>query len=145
MVRGDLSAIDPKTFTRDIGGDPYWIDLNVVNRRFEELKVKLADKLTVLVGHNAFMDLINFYQCFFGQLPDRVEDFQSIMHQIFPMVVDTKYLASHSSKVMNDRSGLEELSEDLAKLTEPVIGKSLLHLDLSPSRNVTQVSSSNGL
>ena len=124
LVGGDLSTVDPRTFNKTPENEPFWIDLNEVVREFHELRRRLSNKRMVLVGHNIFIDLVNFYKCFFGPLPDKVEDFQSVMHQLFPMIIDTKYLATHNSVALNARSGLEELDEELSKLTEPVIGMS---------------------
>lgn len=53
----------------------------------------LADNATTIVGHNLFLDLIYLYACFFGPLPDRVEDFQGAIKKIFPVAIDTKYIA----------------------------------------------------
>ncbi|KAL6717015.1 hypothetical protein ACLMJK_004929 [Lecanora helva] len=90
--------------------------------RFEELLTELRTKLTVIVGHNVFIDLIYFYSCFFGPLPDRVEDFQCLMKNLFPMVFDTKYLADK----INDNSpfynsSLEGLNQELSRLPFPVV------------------------
>ena len=124
MVGGNLGAIDPRVFARSPTGEPIFMDLAVVTRRFNDLQHRLRQNRTVLVGHNLFMDLINFYKCFFGQLPDRVEDFQSIMNQLFPMIIDTKYLATHNTvNATHARSSLDELDEELNKLLVPVIGK----------------------
>ena len=117
MVGGDLSAIDPKTLETVVEGRS-----EEVIRAFDELRDQLKAKRTILVGHNVFLDLINFYKCFFGKLPDRVEDFKRIMHKLFPVVIDTKYLATHN--VVNpelSRSALEDLDGELSKLPVPVI------------------------
>ena len=53
----------------------------------------LIEKTSMLVGHNLFIDLIYLFACFFGQLPDRVEEFQARVAVIFPLIVDTKYVA----------------------------------------------------
>lgn len=124
MVGGDLGAIDPKVFARSPTGQPIFVDLALITRQFNDLQHQLKQNRTVLVGHNLFMDLINFYKCFFGRLPDRVEDFQSIMNQLFPMIIDTKYLATHNNvNATHARSSLEELDEELNKLSVPIIGK----------------------
>ena len=124
MVGGDLGAIDPRIFARSPNGQPIFVDLGVITRQYSDLQHRLRQNRTVLVGHNLFMDLINFYKCFFGQLPDRVEDFQSIMNQLFPMIVDTKYLATHNNvNVTHARSSLEDLDEELNTLPVPVIGR----------------------
>ena len=91
--------------------------------QFTELCKTLKGKGTVFVGHNLFLDLIYFYTLFFGPLPDRVEGFQRIIAQLFPLVFDTKYLADK----INDnsplyRSSLQEIDQELSKLPVPIIG-----------------------
>ena len=122
MVGGDLSTLDPSTFSRNSKGEPFWVDLREVRRDFDHLRTKLSAKRTTLVGHNLFVDLVNFYQCFIGKLPDRVEEFQTAIHGLFPRVIDTKYLATYEGDSSNKWSGLKELDEDLKKLTAPVFG-----------------------
>ena len=91
--------------------------------RFAEICKTLKEKRTVLVGHNLFLDLIYFYTFFFGPLPDRVEGFQKLISQLFPLVFDTKYLADK----INDnsplyKSSLQEIDQELSKLPVPIIG-----------------------
>ena len=121
MAGGNLDPVDPVSFIQPVDDKPVWVDVKKANAEFQELKDQLAKKRAVLVGHNVFMDLINFYKCFFGKLPDRVEEFSAIMHRLFPLIVDTKYMATHESTEINARSGLDELDFDLAKLPLPAI------------------------
>ena len=91
--------------------------------RFTELCQALKEKKFVVVGHNLFLDLIYFYTFFFGPLPDRVESFQKVIAQLFPLVFDTKYLADK----VNDnsplyKSSLQEIDQELSKLPVPIIG-----------------------
>ncbi|KAL9131108.1 MAG: hypothetical protein Q9217_000870 [Psora testacea] len=79
-------------------------------------------KRTILVGHNLFLDLIYLYACFFGPLPDQLEEFQAIIGTLFPMIIDTKYLAD----IINQnspryRSSLEDIDEELSKIPSPAI------------------------
>jgi len=113
MVCGDLAGIDPRSFARSVTGEPVFVDPEAVSRHFEQLKDQLK-------GHQT--DLVNFYKCFLGKLPDRVEDFQKTMHKLFPMIIDTKYLATHNCGSINPRSSLEEIEEDLRELFVPLIG-----------------------
>lgn len=53
---------------------------------------KLRDTKKTLVGHNCFYDLVHIYQSFYGELPAALADFKSAWTQLFPLVVDTKYL-----------------------------------------------------
>lgn len=122
MTGGDLSAIDPMTFEPS-STEPRWLNVKEIQREWDETKDILRKKQTVLVGHNLFMDLINFYKCFFGKLPDRLEDFQAIIHRMFPLIIDTKYLATHNSPDPNSRSGLEELDLELNQQPVPIIGQ----------------------
>lgn len=124
MVGGDLTDLDRYQF-------PVYVDgrQEVVAQNLKDLKTSLQGKRTVLVGHNVFMDLMYFYKSFFGTLPDKVEDFQRIIHELFPIVVDTKYLATHNREnPAMANSSLEQLDVDLARLPfdkVPVIGRSL--------------------
>lgn len=95
-----------------------------VQEKYEGLFDRLKSKKTVLVGHNVFIDLIYFYSSFLGQLPNKVEDFQHRIHEIFPTIIDTKYLATQDSvNPALTRSSLEELDGDLTTfIPAPVIG-----------------------
>lgn len=118
MVRGDLSPIVPWNL------QPVLAESKDRKPQFIGLFDRLKEKRTVLVGHNVFMDLVYFYACFFGKLPDQVEEFQRIVHDLFPIVVDTKYLATHSSdNPARSRSSLEDLDEELAEISVPLIGQ----------------------
>ena len=115
---GDLSRIDPHSLT-----SPADTKSDAVAAKLNFLRKQLRGHSTVLVGHNIFLDLIYFYACFFGPLPDRVEDFQHCIHQLFPRVIDTKYLATHSlDSPALARSSLEELDKELSKQQQPSIG-----------------------
>ena len=122
MVGGDLSKVDVVSFMRNATGEPFWIDLKEARRDFDQLRTKLSAKRTTLVGHNLFVDLVNFYQCFFGKLPDTVKEFQLVIHQLFPRIIDTKYLATYQGDASNAWSGLKELDQSLHKLTVPIFG-----------------------
>lgn len=122
MIGGDLSGIDPRSFARSVTGEPIFINLEEMSRHFDRLKDQLKCHQTVLVGHNIFTDLVNFYKCFLGRLPDKVEEFQSTIHKLFPMIIDTKYLATHNCGSISPKSSLEEIEENLRELFEPRIG-----------------------
>ncbi|KAL8704638.1 MAG: hypothetical protein Q9201_002224 [Fulgogasparrea decipioides] len=114
---GDLSGIDAYSFNPAVPQDK-----NTIAIKFNGLRKQLRGQSTVLVGHNIFLDLIYFYACFFGPLPDRVEDFQRCIHQTFPRIIDTKYLATHSlDNPALARSSLDELDEELSKQAQPLI------------------------
>ena len=90
---------------------------------FMELCQTLKEKQTVVIGHNLFLDLIYFYTLFFGPLPDRVEGFQRIIAQLFPLVFDTKYLADKiNDNSPSYKSSLQEIDQELSKLPVPIIG-----------------------
>ena len=122
MVGGDLSGINVMNFARTSQGQAHWIDLKEFQHDFDELRAKLSSKRTILVGHNLFMDLIYLYHTFLGILPAQVEDFQQTIHQLFPFIVDTKYLATQNNVDSNAKSGLEELNQEMEKVPVPLIG-----------------------
>ncbi|KAL8728007.1 MAG: hypothetical protein Q9166_005678 [cf. Caloplaca sp. 2 TL-2023] len=118
---GDLSAINPDSFNQ--GGE---VRQESANAKLIRLRKQLWGRSTVLVGHNLFMDLIYFYACFFGPLPDKVEDFQRVIHELFPRIIDTKYLATHDDPDLED-SELGQLDEQLSKQEAPKIELHLAH------------------
>ncbi|KAI9713645.1 MAG: hypothetical protein M1812_006617 [Candelaria pacifica] len=121
MVQGDLSGVDARNFARSKDGEPVFVDLDEVNKQLEDVKSVLREKPTVLVGHNLFTDLVNFYRCFLGPLPPRVKDFQRDMNRIFPMIIDTKYLATHNCGSINPKSSLGEIETELRSQIVPLI------------------------
>lgn len=114
----DLSAIDAHSF--------YTTQKTRQERaaaEFISVRELLKGNSTVLVGHNLFLDLIYFHACFFGPLPDKVEDFQRTIHEMFPRIIDTKYLATHNIEPPAlAGSSLEELDMRFSKQEEPVLG-----------------------
>jgi len=115
LARGNLEGLTANSF---LGHK------DDVAEALSDLKAALQAKQTILVGHNVFMDLVYLYQCFFGPLPDLVEDFQEVMHELFPVIIDTKYLATRDEvHPALARSSLEELDDQLSAQKFPIIGK----------------------
>lgn len=124
---GDLAAIANGGWIYPSSPIPE-LKKNLIASKFEKTLHKLKAKRTILVGHNLFIDLIYFFTCFFGPLPDRVEEFQSIVGQLFPLVFDTKYLADKiNDNSPHYRSSLEDIDRELSKLLIPVIGAFCSH------------------
>jgi poly(A)-specific ribonuclease len=85
MSGGDLSGMNPREFGRTLGGEAKFVDMEAINKRFETVRERLQRKRTVLVGHNLFTDLIYLYRVFLGKLPDKIEDFRHVIHDLFPL------------------------------------------------------------
>lgn len=49
-----------------------------------------------LIGHNIFLDLIHIMNQFICPLPESYIEFKEAIHQVFPQIYDTKYIASAS-------------------------------------------------
>ena len=127
MTGGDLSGI-PTTWFSDESGDQSETAQKVIDKEFAEVMVALKDKEHTIVGHNLFTDLVCLYTTFVGPLPSGVEDFQDRIHGLFPIIIDTKYLATegHDSMSTVMRKSLSELLEPFKKIHTPLI---LLHED----------------
>ena len=81
-------------------------------RKFVDgLQQRLNSRRTITIGHNCFTDLIYLYRCFIGELPPRLEDFQELIREMFPAVVDTKYIASFGESWHS--TSLQEVEEKL--------------------------------
>lgn len=127
LVGGDLDldvmnlAKDPET------GKDISINLEDVVGRFSRVKESLKHKRPVVVGHNVFTDLVNLYSTFVGELPPTVAEFRSQTHELFPFVIDTKYMATHGDKNSASASSLEDMAESLSSQKHPVTGKIYLN------------------
>ncbi|KAL2819250.1 ribonuclease H-like domain-containing protein [Aspergillus granulosus] len=121
LAGGDLSHLSPNYFT-GIKANSSPADVAKSTLDFaDDFKARLKARRPILVGHNLFMDLIYFFRCFFGPLPDQVEDFQSMVHEHFPVLIDTKYLATHDCGSINPTSSLKEINDKLIQIPIPMI------------------------
>lgn len=96
LIGGDLSGIKSNLCGPSIGGvgKVDQSDMHLSRRQVQELKTTFEGRKTIIVGHNCFLDLIYFHKTFIGELPETLKEFQSSIHEIFPLLIDTKYMAS---------------------------------------------------
>jgi len=122
LVGGDLTSLDTNTF------DPLMAQAENPNFTVEELSSALKNHLkenrVVFVGHNCFTDLVFFYHHFIGKLPDTVEEFKALVHCVFPLVIDTKYLFTYNEVTSNAQSSLGDANKELARVAFPKISMS---------------------
>ncbi|PKX99583.1 CAF1 family ribonuclease [Aspergillus novofumigatus IBT 16806] len=121
LAGGDLTNLDSGYLIGIMASSAAVESKYPLNEFSDKLKQRLKEHRPVLVGHNLFSDLIYFCRCFFGPLPSKVEEFQSMAHELFPVLMDTKYMATHNCGSINPRSSLSELNENLAKKAIPKI------------------------
>lgn len=120
LSNGNLDDIPIEWFVDDSGEKPE-LKTNAVKLAFDVLKKKLKEKDHILVGHNLFTDMVFLYNTFFGQLPDKVVDFQEAIHRLFPNVLDTKYIHTIGDTSMSSRGNLKELLRPFLKVHLPLI------------------------
>ncbi|KAK0096480.1 hypothetical protein PV326_005374 [Microctonus aethiopoides] len=58
---------------------------------------KIAESGKLIVGHNMLLDLCHIVHQFFGPLPDSYAEFKSLIHGLFPKLLDTKIIAQSES------------------------------------------------
>lgn len=123
LAGGDLSKL-PAYYFRSISSSSRAVEQTVNLDEFSnKLKRQIKSHRPTLVGHNLFTDLVYFCSCFFGPLPEKIEDFQAMAHGLFPTLIDTKYMATHDCGSINPTSSLTEINDDLALITMPRIGE----------------------
>jgi poly(A)-specific ribonuclease len=128
LVSGELNEVDIKSaLTSDLSGTNVDYDSSMGDDTFRISRVAalLAKRRPVIVGHNVLGDLIFLYQSFVQDLPERVEKFQKLLRDDFPLIVDTKYMATHNCGGINPASSLEQLDEMLISQSKPAIGRLL--------------------
>jgi DNA polymerase III epsilon subunit-like protein len=120
LVGGDLSGIQPEWFASKSSDKPE-AQLPYIKTELAQVIATLQKKKHILVGHNVFTDLGFLYKTFIGNLPATVENFQAEIHELFPTVFDTKYLATHNNDSMNPQANLKELLAPFRKVHVPLI------------------------
>jgi poly(A)-specific ribonuclease len=123
MGNGDLDSIDPMSFAKNVDGISTAADLDHIKSKFHRALMRLKDRQGVLVGHNMFTDLVYLYHTFIGPLPDTLKEFCALTHELFPRIVDTKYLATYAGGDLNRSPPLEEIAEEYATQPLPDIGE----------------------
>jgi poly(A)-specific ribonuclease len=122
LAGGDLSNIGPNWFCVGPTGESAFIDTSLKKLELSSLTKTLAAKSRVLVGHNLFTDLIFLYHTFIGNLPPTVTEFQQKIHALFPMVIDTKYMATRKTLIdSRQSSSLQDLHQVLKSQRIPQI------------------------
>lgn len=123
MTGGSLHMIDLRWFAQDpVTGAAVCFDVDDFSSRLNRASNLLRDHRPVLVGHNLFTDLVYLYQCFIGELPETIEEFRILIHDLFPVIVDTKYMATHNCGNINPASSLEQIEQALRNEQVPRIG-----------------------
>ncbi|NWW65572.1 PNDC1 ribonuclease, partial [Ifrita kowaldi] len=68
-------------------------------RGFTNLFHILVKAKKPLVGHNMFMDLMHLHDKFYRPLPESYEEFKRNIHNLFPVIIDTKTVTKSVQKV----------------------------------------------
>lgn len=88
--------------------------LEVIGLRVLLKEISKSKKL--IVGHNCLLDLMYLTTQCFDELPADYNDFKTLIHRIFPNVIDTKFIASSEKfKEMFPSSVLNQMQERLAQ------------------------------
>lgn len=125
IAGNDLSNIDLKSLAKDPNtGEAIFVDLQDYRARFNRAQSLVRDRPRVVVGHNFFLDIVYIYRTFIGQLPETVEEFQRLLHALFPLIIDTKYVATHNCGDINPMSSLQQIAEYLEVQEKPTISES---------------------
>lgn len=134
LTGGDLSGLPSTWFSEESDKHPE-LSQKDVDKKFEEVKATLKHKEHIIVGHNLFTDLVCIYKTFIGPLPTSVEAFQERIHSLFPIVIDTKYLATdgHGSMSTVMRKSLAELLEPFKTIHTPLVLLHEQHTSYGPS------------
>lgn len=118
--------IDTGVVGRRIMGESQAETTILFKQRLRQLEESLKAHQTILVGHNCFLDLVYIYHNFYGALPETVEEFQQALHETFPLIIDTKYMATINRPYEARALQLYQIAEGLSKMEKPVIGASAL-------------------
>jgi len=127
LCGGNFGRIDLRSFGKDpTTGAAIFCDIDDYSARLNRARQTLARSHPVIVGHNVFLDLVYLYKTFIGTLPATIEEFGEAIHKLFPMIVDTKYLATHNCGDLIPASSLRDIEAMLRSQQKPEL---ILHSD----------------
>ncbi|KAH9866585.1 hypothetical protein J1614_008276 [Plenodomus biglobosus] len=118
---GNIDRADPLYLPRTSSGFVMTSEAFDVKDRYDRAVERLKSRQPVLVGHNMFTDIVYFYRTFVGELPDTLQGFREAIHELFPKIVDSKYLATHAEGDLNASPTLQEIAKDLSRQHLPEI------------------------
>ncbi|KAF2846408.1 CAF1-domain-containing protein [Plenodomus tracheiphilus IPT5] len=111
---GDIDRADPLYLPRLSSAHVVTADAYDIKDRYDRAVARLKTRQPVLVGHNMFTDIVYFYRTFVGELPDTLQGFREAIHELFPKIIDTKYLATYAEGDLNASPTLQEIAEGLS-------------------------------
>lgn len=122
MLGNNISGMDLKECAKDaVTGEPIFYDKDDYKAQFTRAQSLLKKNPKVLVGHNCFLDLVYVYRTFIGDLPDTVEEFQNKLHNLWPTIIDTKYMSTHNCGDISPASSLEQIATQLSAEKTPIL------------------------
>lgn len=82
-------------------------ELKLENDRMRDDEAQIIDKVglrhilkaissskKLIVGHNCLLDIMYLINQCFEDLPQNYDDFKKLVHEIFPLIIDTKFIAN---------------------------------------------------
>jgi DNA-directed RNA polymerase subunit F len=84
-----------------------------------------------LVGHNMLLDLAFLYQKFYRSLPESYSTFKRELHQLFPVVIDTKRLCFSLRNVLSECGGNLLFKTHLEGLYTTIASKKTAYMKLN--------------
>lgn len=129
---GKISNIDLHECAKDpISGEKVFADMDEFKAQFHRAATLLRSNPRMLVGHNCFLDLVYLYRTFIGALPGTVAEFQRKLHNLWPQIVDTKYMSTHNCGDINPVSSLEQIAQQLSNEKTPILEIDKEHMKYS--------------
>lgn len=91
-----VSRIKSKEELELIAKEKYEEDLNILNEcvGFTRVLRMIVESGKLVVGHNLLLDIIHTIDKFLTSLPDDYEEFKECAHNLFPSILDTKFMSS---------------------------------------------------
>ena len=118
----DISRIPLKECAKNpVTGEQMFVDMDDMKAQLHRAAAFMRGNPRMMVGHNCFLDLVYIYRHFIGDLPDSVEEFQQKLHNVWPNIVDTKYMSTHNCGDINPVSSLQQIAHQLSEHKEPTL------------------------
>ncbi|KAH8801489.1 ribonuclease H-like domain-containing protein [Xylogone sp. PMI_703] len=120
LTGDDLTGIDPEWYCNN-KSKTYEEDLKQTELKIKRIIKALKDKKHIIVGHNIFTDLLFLHRSFVGWLPSTISHFKQNIRFLFPIIIDTRFLATYNMDSMTPSANLKDLLFPFKKIVVPTI------------------------
>lgn len=107
-------------------------EIELIGELFE-YEQRIKTNKPIIVGHNMLWDLCFLFNTFIGRLPDTVDEFQKMVSNKMPYIMDTKYLFTRGGHEMMPDLSLDECFTKVQGEEAPLVTSDKVYSYVKPA------------